>query len=88
MNDFFKMLYDHAIETDQLTHENNREFRDDDFQLRQLLESLHLDTATQTKVLDAAFALVYTANIEALSYGFRLAVQVIGPTAPVYPGRA
>lgn len=88
MNDFFKTIYDHAVETDQLTHENNRQFRDADFHLRQLLESLHLDTATQTKLLDAAFGLLYVANIEVLGYGFRLALQVIGPIVPVYPAHA
>lgn len=88
MNDFFKTIYDHAIETDQLTHENNRQYRNADFHFRQLLESLPLDIPTQTKLLDAAFELLYIANIEALGYGFRLATQVIGPTAPVYPARA
>lgn len=88
MDDFFKTIYDHAVETDALTHENNRQYHEAHTRLHELLEHSPLDTAAQNELLYAVYDLLYHSDIDALVYGFRLAVEVIRPICPRHPAPA
>lgn len=87
MDDFFKLIYDEAVETGALDHENNRQYRAADFYFRDLLEALPDQAAGETLSMAVAH-LLYCSDILCLAYGFRLAAQVIHPVGPVYPTRA
>lgn len=88
MNDFYTAIYDHATDTNALGFDTDRECLVASQALDDLVEQLHPDAATHDKLMDAIDRLLYRSNVLSLSYGFRLAAQVIRPVGPVYPARA
>ena len=88
MNNFFQLIYDRAAETHSLGLDCDHGYRRAHAELSALIEPLHLAPEEEEKLMNAAYGLSYFAGISCLSYGFRLAVQVIRPVGPVYPTRA
>ena len=79
MDDFFKTIYDHAVEFDTLNHEHNQEYRIALADLHELAETLIPDIKSQNKLLDTVYGLLYASDLDALTYGFRLAIRVTNP---------
>lgn len=88
MNDFYQLIYNYAAESNTLGLDSDRECLIASQSLDSLVESLLPDPALRDKLTDAIDRLVYRSNVLSLSFGFRLAVQVIRPVDPVYPTRA
>ena len=88
MDDFFKAVYDHALECGALNHEDGPGYRAALERLHALTDGLRLDAGTYNQLMHAVYDLLYCADLDCLSYGFRLAAQVITPAPLAYPGRA
>lgn len=80
MDDFFRTIYENALNTGALNRTNDPEYRRAAALLEQLAEDkLCLDQAAQNELMNAVYAVIFRSDLDALAYGFRLGIRVTAP---------
>lgn len=76
MDDFFRAIYENALNTGALNHNNDPEYRRAFCQLERLMDQLFGEEFTRDELMNAVYGVLFYSDLDVLAYGFRLGVRV------------
>ena len=76
MDDFFRAIYENALNTGALNRSNDPEYRRAFCQLERLVDKLFGEEPARDELMNAVYGVLFYSDLDVLAYGFRLGVRV------------